>query len=150
MHTSTCTQQSNTCSGAGSTCRAGCGGQGRRTHLAAPNKENEEVVVVARLEERHASLHGMPASMVATALTGLTTGRGAHTLRSEPRPALLPLRTRQSQLHLPHPPSLHSSAFVPFLSYLLSGVRVSVSRYLRSRSVSFVNCYRSFRFRQFR
>ena len=48
-------RQSNTRSAAGSKCRAGCGGRGRCAHLAALDEEYEEIVVVARLKERHAS-----------------------------------------------------------------------------------------------
>ena len=45
--------------------QAGGGSRGRSPHLAAVGKEGEEVFVVARRQERHASLHGMQACMVA-------------------------------------------------------------------------------------
>ena len=50
---------------AGSKCRVDCGGRDRCVHLAALDEESEDVVVVARLKERHASLHGMQAWMAA-------------------------------------------------------------------------------------
>ena len=61
----TCTVCSRATHVAHSKCRAGCGGRGRCAHLAALDEENKDVVVVARLKECHASLHGMQAWMAA-------------------------------------------------------------------------------------
>ena len=45
--------------------QAGGSSRGRSPHLAAVGKEGEEEFVVTRRQERHASLHGMQACMVA-------------------------------------------------------------------------------------